>query len=114
MTNTTLADQLTPLAAQLADIADRIGALQLEEAALKSKIREMVPGSDRYAAGNLTVVVSQNRRFDPKLAAKVIPPDLLPLVSVETWVVDKTKVQVLVPDKFEDCFVEYDYRVAIK
>ena len=112
--NTTLADTLEPLAADLADIQNKIAALQLEEAALKGKIRECVPGPDQYQAGNLTCVVSTNRRFDPKLAATIIPADLLPLVSVTTSVVDKKKVEVLVPNSYDACFIEYDLKVALK
>jgi hypothetical protein len=112
--NTTLADQLAPLAGELATIQDQIATLQLVEAALKSKIRDTCPGPDSYAAGNLTVVVSSNRRFNPERAAQVIAPDLLPLVSVITSVIDKTKVSVLCPDQFDACFTEYDLKVALK
>jgi len=112
--NTTLADQLEPLAADLADIQDNIATLQLEEATLKRKIRESVPGPDSYAAGNLTVVVSSNRRFNPQLAATIIASDLLPLVSVTTSVVDKERVKVLCPGAYESCFTEYDLKVSLK
>jgi hypothetical protein len=112
--NTTLTDQLEPLAGELANIQDNIAGLQLSEAALKSKIRELVPGPDAYAAGNLTVVVSSNRRFDQKKALAAIPADLIPLVSEQTWVVDRKRVEVLVPDKLADCFTDFDYRIALK
>jgi len=112
--NTTLADQLEPLAGELANIQDNIATLQLEEASLKRKIRESVPGPDTYAAGNINVIVSTNRRFDPKLAATVIASDLLPLVSVTTSVVDKERVKVLCPDSYDACFVDYDLKVALK
>lgn len=112
--NSTLQDTLAPLAAQLVDIADKIALLQLEEAALKSKIRESVPGPDQYMAGGLTVVVSTNRRFNPVLAATVIPADLLPIVSVTTSVVDKKKVEVLCPDQYDACFVNYDLKITLK
>ena len=114
-TNTTLAEQLAPLAAQLADIADKIAILQLEEAALKSKIREAVPGPDAYAAGNLTLTVSTNRRFDQRKALAAIPEDLIPLVSAQTWVVDRKRVEVLCDQPtLQACFTDFDYRVAIK
>ena len=113
--NTTIADQLAPLAADLADVQDQIATLQLVEAALKSKIRDTCPGPDSYAAGNLTIVVSTNRRFNPQLAATIIAPDLLPLVSVTTSVVDKERVKVLCgADILEACFVTYDNKVALK
>ena len=114
ITNTTLADTLTPLASDLADLQDKIAALQLEEAALKNKIRETVPGPDAYAAGNLTVVVSSNRRFNPQLAATIIPSELLPLVSVTASVVDKERVKVLAPAQYDACFVTYDNIVKLK
>jgi len=113
--NTTLASELAPLASELADIQDKIATLQLEEATLKRKIRESVPGPDSYTAGGLTVVVSTNRRFDAKLAAAVIAPDLLPLVSVTTSVVDKERVKVLcTPDVLEACYVTYDNVVKLR
>ena len=114
-TNTTLASVLAPLAGELATVADQIATLQLQEAALKSKIRDLVPGPDQYQAGKLVVVVSQNRRFDPRLAATVVPSDLLSLVSTTISVVDKERVKVLCgPDVLEACFVTYDNRVALK
>lgn len=113
--NENLNNQLTPLAADLADIQDQIATLQLTETALKSKIRESVTGPDTYAAGGLTIVISTNRRFDPKLAATIIAPELLPLVSVTTSVVDKDRVKVLCGDDvLEQCYIEHDYRVALK
>jgi hypothetical protein len=113
--NTTLDNILQPLATALADIADKIATLQLEEAALKSKIRETVPGPDSYAAGNLTVTVSSNRRFDQKKALAAIPEDLIPLVSERTWVVDRKRVEVICDGAtLQNCFTEFDYRIAIK
>lgn len=112
--NTTLADQLEPLAGELANIQDNIATLQLEEAALKRKIRESVPGPDTYAAGGINIIVSSNRKFNPQLAATIIASDLLPLVSVTTSVVDKERVKVLCPDQYEDCFTEYDLKIALK
>ena len=112
--NITLQDDLTPLAAELAGVQDTIAHFQLTEAALKTKIRELVAGPDSYAAGGLTVVVSANRRFNPAKAALVIPAELLPLVSVATSVVDKKKVEVLCPAHFDDCFIEHDLIVKLK
>jgi len=112
--NTTLADQLAPLAGELANIQDKIATLQLEEASLKRKIRETVPGPDTYTAGGLVVIVSTNRRWDTKLASKVIPAELLALVSVTTTTVDKTKVSVLCPAQYDACFVTYDNVVKLR
>jgi len=112
--NTTLTDQLEPLAGELANIQDQIATLQLEEASLKRKIRESVPDPDTYAAGNINVIVSTNRRFNPELAKQIIASDLLPLVSVTTSVVDKERVKVLCPDQFDACFTEYNLKVALK
>ena len=112
--NSTLDQQLAPLAAKLADIADQIASLQLEEAAIKTQIRDSVDGPDRYAAGNLTVVVSTNRRFDQRKALAAIPADLIPLVSEQTWVVDRKRVEVLCPDQLAGCFTDFDYRVSLK
>ncbi len=107
---------LTDLAAQLADVQEQAASWQQREEEIKDQIRNHpdIHGPDKYAAGNLTLVVASNRRFDPKRAAEVIPAELLPLVSRAEQVIDKERVKVLVPNAYEDCFTSYQDRVSIK
>jgi hypothetical protein len=86
------------------------------------EIKEMIRthpdihGPDTYAAGNLTIQVQPNTRFDQALAEKAIPADLLPLVTVEktTRTVDRKKVEVLAPDCLEACIAHYPDKVVVK
>jgi len=114
MTNTTLEQTLAPLAADLADIQDRIAVLQLAEAALKAKIRELVPGPDQYTAGNLVVTISTNNRFDPKKALTLIPEALTPLVVENIPTVNRDKLKALAPDIYTAAQSSGDYRISLK
>lgn len=114
MTNTTLENILAPLAADLAEVQDRIAALQLAEAALKSKIRELVPGPDAYQAGNLVVAISTNNRFDPKKALTLIPDELRPIVVENVPTVNKDRLKALAPDIFAAAQTSGEYRISLK
>jgi hypothetical protein len=96
---------------------------ELEEAQRAvDEIKEMIRthpdihGPDTYAAGNLTIQVQPNTRFDQALAEKAIPADLLPLVTVEktTRTIDRKKVEVLAPDFVEACIAHYPDKVVVK
>ena len=64
---------LAPIAAELATILADKAALEERERELKAQIRSMVPGPDTYAAGNVDLTITANRRFDPKRALPLIP-----------------------------------------
>lgn len=66
----TLSDTLAPLVAELASVAEARGALEARERQIKAAIRALVPGPDRYGAGDRTVEVTPNRRFDAAGAAE--------------------------------------------
>lgn len=117
MTTTTdtaiLADTLTPLAADLANIQNRITELQQRETSLKAAIRELVTGPDTYQAGNLTIVVSTNRRFDQARALTLIPDPLRPLVIDTVETVNRDKLKALAPDIYEQAQTAHDYKVSV-
>ena len=114
--NITLQDDLTPLAAELATVQDTIAHFQLTEASLKTKIRELTAtsGPDKYAAGGLTVVISNNSRYDAKLAMTLVGEHLWPLVVENVATVNKDKLKVLRPDLFALAQTYGDARVSLK
>lgn len=72
-TTPTLTEQLTPLAAELADVQSAINDLQVRESAIKARIRDLVPGPDTYDAGDLAISIQVNRRFDPDAFTAAYP-----------------------------------------
>lgn len=115
MTDTTsLTDQITPLVRQLADILDRKRALEDQERDLKARLREMVPGPDTYAAGESSLVVTANTRFDPSKALPLIPEEVKSLVTYPETVVDKDKLRMLLPDVYAAAQTTGDYRLSVK
>lgn len=109
---------LEQLASQLVTIQEQAENLRQREDAIKALIRQHpeVHGVDDYAAGNLTISLQPNHRFDQKLAEKAIPEHLLPLVTVEkvTRTIDRKRVEVLAPDHLEACIATYDDKVVIR
>lgn len=115
MTDTdTLANQLTPLAAEYAALAEQADAIKNRQEEIKATIRDLVPGADKYAAGALTVTVSTNRRFDEKRALAMLPEAIAPLVTFPETRVDKDRLKVLAPDVFEASQETFSERVTIR
>lgn len=108
-------DELTPLARELETVLTAKADLEQRERDLKARIREAATGGpDSYAAGNLTVVVAPNTRFDPKKALQLIPEQARPLVTHTETVVDRDKVKALLPEVFEQAQTVGDYRISLK
>lgn len=109
---------LEQLASQLVTVQEQAENLRQREDAIKAAIRQHpdVHGVADYAAGNLTISVQPNHRFDQKLAEKAIPAHLLPLVTIEktTKTIDRKRVEVLAPDHLDACIATYDPKVVIK
>lgn len=107
---------LTQLAEALADAQENLTYAAAKVDALKEAIRTHpdVNGPDKYAAGHATLVISTNRRFDPKKALPLIPAEILPIVTRTETVVDKDKLKALLPDVFEAAQNDGAYRVAIQ
>lgn len=112
MTNTTLQDTLTPLAGQLAEVLAAKAVLEEDERTIKAQIRKLVPGPDTYQAGDVAITVGVNRRFDPKTATRLLPPDMLALCQVLK--VDSAQAKtVLPPAIYEKCMAEVgEYRIG--
>ena len=108
----TLEEQLAPLATRLADILAAKSALEEDERDIKATIRELVPGPDTYAAGDVSITITTNRRFDPKTAERILPVDLLNLCRVSK--IDATAAKaVLPPGVYLQCMAEIgEYRVG--
>ena len=108
----TLSDRLAPLAARLADTLAHKAELEQTEKDIKAQIRALVPGPDTYDAGGVTLAISTNRRFDPTVAERVLPVELLDLCRVAK--VDSAAArEVLPPALYEACMSEVgDYRVG--
>ena len=110
--NLTLDEQLTPLAAQLAAILAEKSALEEDERAIKATIRALVPGPDTYSAGDVTLSIAINRRFDPKTAERVLTPDVLDMCRVSKVDAAAAKA-VLPPAMYIQCMAEIgEYRVG--
>lgn len=101
----TLAEQLAPIATRLAHILEAKTELDAEEKTLKAQIRDLVPGPDTYTAGNYTLTISHNRRFDPKKAEQILPTELLDLCRVSK--IDPTAAKnVLPPALYSECMAQ--------
>lgn len=111
---TTLADRLAPLAAELARLAADKAEIEARQEEIKAQIRELVPGPDKYAAGDLTITVSANHRFDPKAAERILPPELLDLCRIAK--IDSAAArEVLPPALYAQCMADVgEYRVSLK
>ena len=110
----TPSEQLAELAMADVDLAERIDALSQERAKIRTKILELTPGPDTYAAGSLTVVRTVNRRFDAKKALTQIPVGRLAEVTTPSVEVDRDRLRVLMPDIYEAAWTAYDDRLVIR
>lgn len=101
------------LAAALANLDDAKKCAD----ALKEQIRQhptvVAAGPDKFAAGDATLVISPNRRFDQKKALPLIPEDVLPLVTYPETVIDREKLKALLPEVYESAQTESAYRVGL-
>lgn len=109
-------DNLESLVAELSAVLDQKTSLVTVEQDLKARIREQVAatGPDTYQAGDHTLLVQPNRRFDQARALELIPEQLRGLVTYPETVVDKDKLRALAPEIFEAAQVEGDYRVSVR
>jgi hypothetical protein len=87
-----LEQQLAPLAQRLATLQDAKAKLTEQEDAVKAQIRDLVPGPDTYAAGELQVQVQTNGRLDTKAIAEKYPHDTHPELYAEP-AIDTKKVR---------------------
>lgn len=111
-----LADKLAPLADRYTTLTEQRARIDEELEEIKAAIRDLVEGPDTYAAGERTVIVAANRRFDETRALALIGTGtpLADLVTVPTTKVDKDKLRALAPDVFEQAQVTFSERVTVK
>lgn len=107
-------DDLAELAGRLAVILDDLNVLSQEADSIKATIRAGVPGPDTYAAGNLSLVVAANTRFDGKAALKIIPDAIRSLVVTRVEQVDGSKLRILAPAVWEAACTSYEHKVSVR
>lgn len=114
MTTDTLDTRLAPIAARMATLQDEIDQRTSELDTLKAQVRDIVTGPDTYSAGNLSLIVSTNTRFDPKKALALMPDALRPIVVEQVETVNKDKLKALAPDIYEQAQTVGAYRVGLR
>lgn len=114
MTDTTTApaatseldDELKTAVTRLLTLSQQRQDIEAEEAHLKTLIRSRLTVGQRGTVNGLPVVtLSPNRRFQPALAAQVLPPSLLELCQASK-VDSATAKKVLPPALYEQCMGE--------
>ena len=109
---------LEELTQQLASALADLDAVKQRAEGLKEAIRQhpdvLRGGPDRYQAGDATLTVSTNRRFNEDKALPMIPEEVLPIVTYPQTRVDRDKLAALLPDVFEAAQVESPFRVSIR
>ncbi|MGH3800868.1 MAG: hypothetical protein ACRDTD_12155 [Pseudonocardiaceae bacterium] len=87
---------------KLTDINTQIRDLGSEADALKAQLRQALALGEHTVNGRPVVTISLTRKFDTSLAAQVLPPELLALVTVPT--VDRALAEKLLPPAlYERC-----------
>lgn len=82
-------------------------AAQQKRAELRGEVE---PGE--YEAGDLTAVVSPNRRFNAKKAEAILSPGQF--VKASKRVADRAKVEALYPGLIDDMMDDNAFRITIK
>lgn len=108
----------TPNTDTLASLANRLAAAQARRDAitepldaeiegLKGAIRAEVAdsGPGTYEAGEYTLTLRANRRFDPARAADILPAEVVAAITT-TSIDPKVARQKLPPETFEACMTE--------
>lgn len=102
MDNTELDPSQAQLVARLAQIQAAKAELEVEEAELKAKLAQQLPYGAYNIDGKPALSVSVGRRFDPALAAQILPPELAALC--QATVIDSRRAkEVLPPALYSQC-----------
>jgi hypothetical protein len=83
------------LVARLAHIQARRDELAEEENQIKAKLRENLTEGIYMINGRAVLGISTGRRFDPDLAASILPPELISLCQVT--VIDSRRAKEILP-----------------
>lgn len=90
------------LITRLVHINARITELHEEQDSIKHQLANNLKHGDYTINGKPAFTLSVGKRFDPNLAAQIIPPQLLPLC--QALVIDSTRAKaVLPPTLYEQC-----------
>jgi len=87
--------------------------IQVELETIKERLRQRGEGKHTAPCG-VRVTVSPNRRFNPQLAADIVPAELIP--AIQTTSIDSKKAKaVLPPAMYEQAMAEVgEPRVVVK
>lgn len=110
-------EELAARAQRLAKLQERIDSDTAEVDAIKAEIRAGVPGPDRYSAGDLSLVVSTNNRFDARKAAAIVdqmPAEVRGIFLETTTTVKKDVLKSLRPDLYEQALAIGQLRVSLQ
>ncbi|MCA1696408.1 MAG: hypothetical protein LC749_17755 [Actinobacteria bacterium] len=102
MSGTELDATYHDLVTRLAYIQARKAELTDEETQLKAKIAENITHGTYTINGKPALTVSTGHRFNPTLAAQILPPALATLCQVTT-IDSKRAKAVLPPDLYAQC-----------
>ena len=107
--------ELLELVKRLAEIQDDRARIDAEEKAIKAEILAAVDQEpDRYQVGDICLDVQVNRRFNETKALAAIPAEIVNLVTEPTRKVDRKKLEVLLPQVFEQSWDVHAPRVVIR
>lgn len=105
--STTLSTAVEQTWAKLRAVRDQIRDLKAQEADLASALRtELGRGEFVPSDGGPTLAIYATKRFDPELAAMILPKARLP--EVQRVVVDGALVKEKLPELYPMCQVEKD------
>jgi hypothetical protein len=89
---------MAEIANRIDETRDRINALMELKDSLTAELRaRLKPTEKPYRLGTHRVTVHQSTEFNPELAAKVIAPELLPLVTVTTTTISEEMCKAILP-----------------
>jgi hypothetical protein len=96
--------QLDPDVTRYVELDALKANIEIEQAAIKERLRELGTGAHVAPCG-IAVSVAANRRFNPELAAQVVPPPLLE--QIQSLVIDTKKARaILPPTAYDACMTE--------
>lgn len=100
-----ITDQVTALTRDYRQLDLQKVMIEEQQAGIRTRIRDLLDVGDRVDVDGRTVSVTANRRFDPKLAEKELPTELLAMCKVEKVDAALAK-RVLPPALFETFMAE--------
>ena len=107
---------ITTIAHRLAEAQARrdelLAPLDEQISDLKAQLRDALPEPGTYPAGDHTITLRANRRFDPTEALRVLPETIVQTITTTTIDTALAKKR-LSPDMYEACMTERGNPVVI-